>query len=101
MRDLFGPDVWVKRLAARIAEASVYDAFPPIVITDVRYLNEAEMLRRHHAMLIRIDRPGLGPADSHPSETELANFLFDHTITNDGTIDDLHRKIDDLMDEQR
>lgn len=69
-----------------------------VVITDVRYPNEAEMIRRNGGIVIRIDRPSLGPlTDTHASETSMELFEYDDVIVNDGTIEQLYEKIEQVL----
>lgn len=96
MRNIFGKEVWVKS-----AEAKAHQFMSKklgVVITDVRYPNEAEMIRRNGGIVVRIDRPDLGPlTDMHPSETSMEGFEYDEVILNDGTIQDLYGKINKIL----
>lgn len=85
VRDVIGQDTWVQ-----IAERSM-PADKNIVFTDSRFANEIAMIRAHGGIVIRIDRPGNQPKQSHVSETY--PFTPDCTIINDGTIEELHQEI--------
>lgn len=62
-----------------------------LVISDLRFANEAEFLRQRGAHVIEVRRPGvLGGA--HASEAGLPADLVDHVLVNDGTLADLHDK---------
>lgn len=61
----------------------------PVVVTDVRFLNEARAIRAAGGTLVRITRPGQDASDLHVSETELDDFAVDVEIDNSGTIEDL------------
>jgi hypothetical protein len=63
------------------------------VITDVRFPNEAAALSSQGGQLWRIERPGVEAVNDHVSETALDAWVFDETIINDGTIEDLKKKI--------
>jgi hypothetical protein len=63
------------------------------VITDVRFPNEAAALSSQGGQLWRIERPGVDAVNDHVSETALDAWVFDETIINDGTIEDLKKKI--------
>lgn len=63
------------------------------VITDVRFPNEAAALTAQGGQLWRIERPGVDAVNDHVSETALDAWVFDETIINDGTIEDLKKKI--------
>ncbi|WP_051432591.1 hypothetical protein [Promicromonospora kroppenstedtii] len=83
-----GPGFW---LNAGLAEATgaLMEGAPGVVITDVRYKNEADAIQRDGGILVRIVRPDLVSTDTHPSETELADYPTDFTIRNSGTADEL------------
>lgn len=53
------------------------------IITDVRYPNEASIIKEKGGILIRIRRNGVVPINSHISETALDDWDFDYRITND------------------
>lgn len=82
------PGFW---LNAGLAEATgaLMEGAPGVVITDVRYKNEADAIQRDGGVLVRIVRPGLISTDNHASETELDDYPTDFTIRNSGTADDL------------
>jgi hypothetical protein len=55
----------------------------PLIIDDLRYINEAAAIRSAGGgIIIRIIRPGLTAMD-HSSETEQAHIVADYTVTND------------------
>ncbi|MFJ2783674.1 MULTISPECIES: hypothetical protein [unclassified Streptomyces] len=87
-------------LRAALATLDVADRWSlPVVVSDVRYANEASALRDRGALLIRIERPGAsagGEAARHVSETELDAYPADVTIQNVGTLADLHAQVDAL-----
>jgi hypothetical protein len=72
----------------------------PIVVTDMRYVNEFRAMAEAAFVTVRVERPGAGLADAagtHDSETELDPFRMAHTLTNDGSVMQLHHRIDDLL----
>jgi hypothetical protein len=78
------PDIWIKELDK---EAPKHDR---VVTTGIRYLNEAAPLD----FLIHVDRPGIGPANDHSSESiDAIIALANITFRNDDTIGDLHRQV--------
>ncbi|QAX94016.1 deoxynucleoside monophosphate kinase [Streptomyces phage Euratis] len=92
------PDFWIR--AALPAMDAIRSLNLPIVVTDVRYRNEAHYLRSKGFKLIRVTRPngGLtGDAAKHDSETELDDFHTDLTVSNSGTTSDLSRIVDSLL----
>lgn len=85
VREIIGPTTWVD-LAMKKVDASENS----VVITDVRFPEEAKAIRRRGGKLIRITRKGVGPANSHVSDTGIEKLPFAERITNDGTIQQLH-----------
>lgn len=60
------------------------------VVTDCRFPNEADAVRRHGGWVVKVERPGWAPGGAaalHASETEVASIQGDFTISNDS---DLH-----------
>lgn len=61
-----------------------------IVVTDVRFKNEVDLLRLgFNAHIWRVERPGVGPVNNHISEREVSKFPVDITLHNDGSLEDL------------
>lgn len=92
-------DYWTRVLGRKVAAAEAWNL--PVVVTDVRYENEALMLRARGFRLVRIVRPALSAqtfrmednAARHASETDLDGFAADMEISNTGTLADLHEHI--------
>lgn len=93
MREMYRQDAWVD-LAERTIEADPYQDW---VLTDVRFDDEAEMVRRQGGCMIRIQRNGL-VADGHQSEEGVRDDLVDVIMPNNGTVDSLHRQMRSVVD---
>ena len=82
------PDFWVKRMYIDPTD----DYF---IITDWRYVNEVDALRRlypsYNIVTVRIERPG-NPRSAAESENQLKDYKFDRIVFNDGTIEDFKAK---------
>ena len=85
---------WLDQAAEKIAAAKRWNL--PVVVTDVRFANEANYLAGCGFTLVRVTRPGTG-GDSHISETELDDYPAEHTIHNSGTLPALYPQIDSLL----
>lgn len=71
---------------------------PNWLITDVRFPNEGEAIKKRNGILIRVERYMLTKIDQHPSETALDNYDgFNYIIQNDGTIQDLIIKVKEIL----
>jgi len=93
MKIRHGEDVWARRVVDRIFRESV-DV--PWVLHDWRYLEEAQTIKRNldpaRLVTVRIVRPGIKPLET-PSEHELDGIRTEHTIVNNGTVEDLRKQL--------
>jgi hypothetical protein len=89
-------DFWVRTLARKVDNADAWNL--PVVVTDVRYPNEANMLRARGFLLARIVRPERQMIEhgNHASETALDSFEADRIVYNTATLDDLYRRVAEL-----
>lgn len=84
-RQLHGSNYWVKQLDEKIGSSTSQ----VIVVTDVRFENEADLIHDCDGILIRMVAPDK-TIDAHPSETALDSHTFDYTLYNhfDASLDD-------------
>jgi hypothetical protein len=85
VRDHVHPDAWVWAAEREIDELE-RGGLPGVVVTDVRYPNEVEMIHRRGGIVVEVVRPGVGPANYHESEHALVNVPPDFTLANDDSI---------------
>lgn len=90
-RNTFGQDFWVDQWEAAYNDVTV-NGPTPVVVTDVRFPNEAIRIKMLDGAVIEIVRPGHEP-DGHKSEEPLPDGLIDIRIYNNGTLDDLRTKV--------
>jgi|8_EtaG_2_1085327.scaffolds.fasta_scaffold09693_3 hypothetical protein len=97
-----GEDYWIRQMRLNLcANADDEDGSMFSVITDVRLKNEADYIRDHGGFLIRVNRETSND-DSHSSETELDDYnRFHRVIENNGSLDDLREKVQEVMDSMR
>ena len=91
-RNTIHPDFWVVILAQKIERLLGHSYRQgtirlQAVIDDVRFGNEAEMIRAYGGTIVRIERPDLPHVEAHASET--LDFEADYTFVNDGTKESL------------
>ena len=95
-RNQFHPNTWVNATFANYHDNNW-------IITDVRFPNELEAIKKHNGITIRINR-GLvertgkmiqGP--EHISETALDKAEFEYVIDNNGTIEELIEKVREIL----
>jgi len=63
-----------------------------VVITDCRFLNECNAVKKMGGYIIGIIRPLIKQADEHVSEKEFDLIKKDYVVINDSTIQELHKK---------
>lgn len=99
----FGPEIrrLLQRLGTEAGRQTLWDSIwvdaaltghpddAKLVVTDCRFPNEAEAVTSRGGEMWRIMRKGVGPANSHASETSLDDWDFDAYVHNDGTLADL------------
>lgn len=89
------PDVWVN-LALRKVQSlgegvNVYNS-------DIRFKNELTAMIREEFVCIKINRDVERKMTEHISECDLDGVEgWDYVINNDGTIDDLYKKLDEII----
>lgn len=93
-REVLGDTVW---LEAWKRQAVQHDK---VVVTDVRYPNEAEFIKSLGGRVVRIDRNGAGlagAAGQHPSEVGVSQIDPWWFIDNNGTLEDLKYEVLDVV----
>jgi hypothetical protein len=90
-RDMFGENFWVD-LALSSAKEDL------VVISDVRFKNEADGIKAAGGQVWRINRVGIGPVTDHASEVDLDSYSFDYIIDNDFSVMDLNNVVDMILD---
>jgi len=97
-REHFDPEFWIKRLQLELQRE--YDVRNDVfVIADVRFDNEAQWIRNNGGIVIRVVRPeanGDVGIPSHVSEAGVSENLIDYTIFNNGTLDQLQTKTEEV-----
>lgn len=88
-RAVLGEDIWVNALFEK-------PIIKPLVISDVRFENEARAIKSRGGIIIRIIRDGVGPANGHKSEN--AYQKNDYVIFNNGTKADLYESFGNIWD---
>jgi len=94
-------NVWVNALMADYKPIEYGDDeqphLPNWIITDVRFPNEAQVIKDKGGIIIRIDRPGVKPINNHPSEVGLDHWNFDYRIANVSGIFELKESIENIL----
>lgn len=85
-----GQDVWVNVVKRRIME----DPDGLIVVTDVRFANERDLIKELGGIVVRVRRDQVMCSDGHSSEIQ--DFEVDYEIENNGTFEELFGKVESL-----
>lgn len=86
------PNLWIRRFR------QMYNPNIDTVVTDVRFLDEADTIRALGGFLIRIKRPGLQQDDTHESEIEGLKIQCKYEIINNDTEETLQRNIRNIVE---
>ena len=91
-RQLIDDNIWVNMLEANT------EYVENVVISDVRFDNEAKWIKDNGGIIIKVTRPGLTDnADAHVSENGINESYIDHHIINNSTVEKLYLKLDDIF----
>jgi hypothetical protein len=86
-RKMLGDDVWVKMAVRDLRQGD------RVVISDVRFPNEADAIKKLGGTVWRINRKDNSAVNHHPSEHAMDNYMFSQVIYNDGTLEDLSDEV--------
>jgi dephospho-CoA kinase len=111
------PDVWIKHAERAVKGAIDFNVNTGaekigVVITDLRQPNEYDWCRNNGYTIIRVTAPDedrlwraklagddFTEADlEHETESHIDGFTVDFEIHNDGSVDDLKRKVDEILE---
>lgn len=87
------PDYWTKAWDRKVAEFDLDQML--VLVDDVRFGNELDMIRAHGGLIVKIERPGFDGANQHSSETSLDDYAdWDGVIVNDGSLAEFQREVE-------
>lgn len=103
-------DFWLKAMAKEIGKRE-WDA--KIVVPDMRFGNEADMIREgyipgpgipitnhpYEGVTFSVERHGCEPANGHISDLNVKFISTADTISNNGTLEELYQTVDCLLEE--
>lgn len=118
MRNHFNEDIWLSSLEYRIMKR--HASAPCTVISDARFINELDLIKRMGGKIIWVQRGELPDwfetastsatnvvsrrimettyKDVHESEWNWAGYPVDYTINNNGSLEDLQNQVDNIRD---
>lgn len=92
MREHVDPDVWLNATMRKVLAED-----RPVVLTDVRFPNEADAIEAAGGLLVRVVRASAPTDDAHVSETALDGRDCGATLVNDGTVEALRAAVRALV----
>lgn len=95
-RDQVANDLWTRGLLLRLPRLFMR-GHRLVVVSDVRFRNEALALQNDGAVLWHVTRSGLPDDNAHRSEQETLDDLCTEHIQNDGTLQDLRARVDNAV----
>ena len=93
-RNMISTKIWELRAAVEISNSNY------LVITDLRFDNEAALVLSNGGIVIDINREGrdkINGAEDHSSESGISPELITKVIDNNGTIDMLYENVDSCI----
>lgn len=102
-RTYFGRDYWTSQIVQVIKQdflnSSRYGSHTDWAIGDMRFINEAKVIKELGGETWKVDRQYIDPSrdPNHPSEIDLDYWKFDRVLMNTGTKGDLFRMVDANM----
>lgn len=103
IRNNLHPNTWVKALMGEYYRKHQGDfqfnwsITNNWIITDTRFPNELEAVKKADGITIRIQRDTVVPKFQHESETALDNATFDFTINNNGSLEELTDNLKQIL----
>lgn len=95
-RNTVHPDVWVKLAEQNLNYMTKsLGAVTGFVVSDVRFDNEADFIRRSGGTIIHIWRADAQSVNSHTSEKGIAGNVNDLLVANNGTVEEFLRALDE------
>lgn len=89
-------DYWIKAWEKKL---QAYDlGSTHVLVDDVRFVNELDVIRKHGGVFVRIERPGFDGANNHSSENSLDYFgEWNIVVQNDSSLEHFKRQINSLL----
>lgn len=94
-REEVNENYWINQTMMNIRKSQKNKPGEISVITDVRYINEAqEIQNQENGFLIKIVNKNTETFDPHISENNLDDYEFDYVMKNNGSLDDYRSEVD-------
>lgn len=90
-REMINPDLWLLMAHQRLLQHGA-----GMIVTDVRFENEAAWIRSNRGLIIHVNRPDVSGVEEHVSEAGIAVTPRDVQLFNNGTLDELQFAVREL-----
>uniref|UniRef100_UPI0025C6BA94 deoxynucleotide monophosphate kinase family protein n=1 Tax=Cecembia sp. TaxID=1898110 RepID=UPI0025C6BA94 len=95
-RNLLDENIWVDVVRRKIKALDSYS----VVVTDVRFQNEAALIKELGGVILQVQREGLDGVGIQGHSSEVGRGVHaDFVVVNDGTLDQLKEKVLCAIDE--
>jgi hypothetical protein len=89
-------DYWTKAWGRKVRQFDLEHLC--ILVDDVRFINELNVIKEYDGLIVKIERPGFDGANNHASETSLDDYdAWDGKILNEGTLEEFKSKAEGLV----
>ncbi len=92
-RQLVHPEIWLT-----VAQQKLMNNGPGMIISDVRFDNEANWIRKHGGLVLHVTRPSPVEVAGHISEHGIKPHESDKTIHNSGTLEEYQQNLKVLFE---
>lgn len=94
-----GQNIWVEVVKKKILDEWKINPDTKFVVTDVRFINEIQLIKELNGIIIRVNRPSVNRLpDPHPSEMQIETLPVDHEILNESTLEDLYNSFEQYVE---
>lgn len=92
-----GNNFWIMLLKIKYLKKLNNNKNIKVIVSDVRFQNEIDIIHQLGGRVIKLTRPSINNTDAHESEKNIDNLKGDIDIINDGTLDELYKKVDKIF----
>ena len=96
-RSMIDPNIWVNLVNRELNERLLSESLEGVVLTDCRFNNEADWIHGNGGEVWQVIRPDAPEVNSHVSEAGIDPERVDRIILNDGSLEDLYLKIEEII----
>lgn len=93
-----GKDIWIKVVEKKMLDEWKINPDAKFVITDVRFLNECNMVQNMGGTVIRVKRDSVNTSvDCHSSEIEISNLPVNFEVLNNSTKESMFKEVETVL----